>query len=569
MKLRTSFFNGRVLLKNLTRFAPLWVLFAVAEVIGLLSIGMGNEFYHVADDLQYIVGPASIFHAVYAFLVAACLFGDLFDSRMCNGLHAMPMRREGWLITNVLSGLVFALIPALVGGVFGMILLGQYWWLSPVWQAASLLQFLFFFGLAVFSALCAGKRLGMAAIYAICNFLSMLIYWLATLVYEPLLFGVELGNDWFTLFCPLVTMVQSTYFEIELFRTETVMKAVFQGFEPEGWIYLAACVGVGLLFTALSFLLYKKRHLETAGDFISFRPMGIFFLLAYTLAMGAFVYSFGELFGIYADYGFLVVGILVGFFTGWMLLERTVRIFTKKVLLSFVAFAVVFSASLGLAAWDPLGITTYVPEEQKVEKACLYLQKDRFYFESNDLTKGWYVTDPAQIGEITGLHTKMLSAPRENEGEYITVYVRYRLKNGTSLCRRYEVSAEAEITEELALWFSDIRSVLGSSDVTSIKENLLWANIYQDDKGEYAEMDAAQLQRLFAAIEADAAAGNLAQHDYFHPGSEYLTGIDLTWGRTLIGRYNGEVKESYGTYISVYDDCENIRAFMETLDETQ
>ena len=35
MKLRTSFFNFRVMLKNITRFAPLWVLYAVGEVLGL------------------------------------------------------------------------------------------------------------------------------------------------------------------------------------------------------------------------------------------------------------------------------------------------------------------------------------------------------------------------------------------------------------------------------------------------------------------------------------------------------------------------------------------------------
>ena len=36
MKLRTSFFNIHVLKKNLTRFAPLWVLYCVAEVLGLI-----------------------------------------------------------------------------------------------------------------------------------------------------------------------------------------------------------------------------------------------------------------------------------------------------------------------------------------------------------------------------------------------------------------------------------------------------------------------------------------------------------------------------------------------------
>ena len=352
MKLRTSFFNSRVLLKNLTRFAPVWVLFTVGEVLALLSLNLFNEVHYIVDDMRYIMGPTAIFHAGYALVVAACLFGDLFDSRMCNGLHAMPMRREGWLITNLLSGLVFALIPALVGGALAAVALKHYWWIALVWQSISLLQFVFFFGVAVFSAMCAGKRLGMVAVFAIINFLSMLIYWLATTVYEPLLPGVILSDYWFTQLCPLVRIMGDTYFEMNI----TQNAGSFAGFLPDAWIYLLVCAGVGVVFTVLSFLLYRKRRLETAGDFISFRPMGVFFLLTYTLAMGAFLYVFGELFGLYKDYGFLVVGILIGFFTGWMLLERTVKIFTKKVLLSFAAFAVVFAASLGVTAWDPLGI---------------------------------------------------------------------------------------------------------------------------------------------------------------------------------------------------------------------
>ena len=38
MKLRTSFFNFRVLRKNLSRFAPLWILYAVGEVLGLMTL---------------------------------------------------------------------------------------------------------------------------------------------------------------------------------------------------------------------------------------------------------------------------------------------------------------------------------------------------------------------------------------------------------------------------------------------------------------------------------------------------------------------------------------------------
>ena len=83
MKSRTSFFNPVVLRKNLTRFAPLWVLYAVAEVLALLTLDLDSERI-IANDLNYVMGPVAMFHMVYALITAACLFGDLFDSRLCN-----------------------------------------------------------------------------------------------------------------------------------------------------------------------------------------------------------------------------------------------------------------------------------------------------------------------------------------------------------------------------------------------------------------------------------------------------------------------------------------------------
>lgn len=569
MKSRTSFFNIRVLGKHLSRFAPLWILYAVAQVLGLMSLGPDAAACHIASDLCHIMGPVSIFHAGYALLVAACLFGDLFDSRLCNGLHAMPMRREGWLLTGLAAGLLFALIPAVVAGSFALILLGEYWWLALVWQGVSLLQYVFFFGVAVFSALCAGKRLGMAAIYAIVNFLSMLIYWIATMIYEPLLPGVELSDQWFSLFCPLVHMSSDSYCNFYINWSGSVATGVFKGFEPQAFLYLYVCAGVGLVLLVLSWFMYRRRALETAGDFVSFRSVGFIFLLAYTFAVGAFVYSFGELFGLYKNIIFLVIGILIGWFTGWMLLERRVKIFTKKTFLGFAAFALIFCGSLAVTRWDPLGITTYVPAADKVERASMYLQQDRFHYESSGLMEGWYVTDPQQIQQIRDHHTQMLATTGQEDGRYLTVYVCYDLENGFRVKRSYQIPAQTQTALDLNTYFSDIRSVLATDDIASIRENLMWANVYLYGGDVHYELkDAQQLQQLFAALEADADAGTLAQHDYLHfPEADSIAGIDLAWEITWQGR--STVTESYSTYLTVYDDCDNFREFLETLVKTQ
>ena len=568
MKLRTSFFNIHVLKKNLTRFAPLWVLYAVGEVLGLMPLDLGEAAYRIVDDLSYIMGPVSICHAGYALLVAACLFGDLFDSRLCNGLHAMPMRREGWLLTNLVSGLVFALIPALVGGGFAAVVLREYWWIALAWQLVSLLQFVFFFGVAVFSAMCAGKRIGMIAIYAMVNFFSVLIFWVAYMLYEPLLPGVVFSEAWYELFSPLVTMVGSMYYDIDINWSEISTKVVFNGYIPESWYYLFICAGVGVVFMVLSWLLYRKRHLETAGDFISFRPMRMVFLIVYTIAAGVLVYAFGDFVGLYKDYGFLTVGILIGFFTGWMLLERTVKIFTKKVFAGFAVFAILFAASLGITAWDPMHMVTYVPETEKIANVCLFQLRDTFLYYSGTHSGGWYITDPAEIAKVQTLHKQMLETPADPDGEILNMELRYELENGSYVYRSYDVPAESPVAEDLRLFMSDPRAVFGVEDLQQIRDNLLQMNIYLHGGDKMLEItDRDQMEALLDAILADCRTGAMAQNGNFHRYQEQIANVDVTWKVPNAEGVNVDPNGARGEFLQIFEGCVNTAAFLETLDE--
>ena len=568
MKLRTSFFNIHVLKKNLTRFAPLWVLYAVGEVLGLMTLDLGEAAYRIVDDLSYIMGPVSICHAGYALLVAACLFGDLFDSRLCNGLHAMPMRREGWLLTNLVSGLVFALIPALVGGGFAAVVLREYWWIALAWQLVSLLQFVFFFGVAVFSAMCAGKRIGMIAIYAMVNFFSMLVFWVADMLYEPLLPGVVFSEDWYELFSPLVTMVGSMYYDIDINWSEISTKVVFNGYIPESWYYLFICAGVGVVFMVLSWLLYRKRHLETAGDFISFRPMRMVFLIVYTIAAGVLVYAFGDFVGLYKDYGFLTVGILIGFFTGWMLLERTIKIFTKKVFAGFAVFAILFAASLGITAWDPMHMVTYVPETEKIANVCLFQLSDTFLYYSGTHSGGWYITDPAEIAKVQTLHKQMLETPADPDGEILNMELRYELENGSYVYRSYDVPAESPVAEDLRLFMSDPRAVFGVEDLQQIRDNLLQMNIYLHGGDKMLEItDRDQMEALLDAILADCRTGAMAQNGNFHRYQEQIANVDVTWKVPNGEGVNVDPNGARGEYLQIFEDCVNTVAFLESLEK--
>ena len=557
MKSRTSFFNIHVLKKNMTRFAPLWILFTVAEVLCVLSLGTDTPGA-VARELIYLMGPLAIVHCAYALIVAACLFGDLFNSRLCNGLHAMPMRREGWLFTNLASGFLFTLIPAVVGGGVAAIILKEYAWIALVWQGTNLLQFFFFFGLAVFSTMCAGTRLGMVAIYGILNFLSVLIFLVVSTIYQPMLHGVIFSDDWFKLFSPVVEMVSHTYLEGSY---DKILGFVFLGWLPENFLYLWICAGVGVVFYGLSWLLYRKRHLETAGDFLSFRPVRKFFLVAYTFGLGTFAYYFAELFGLDGNYLFLTVGMLAGYFTGWMLLERTAKIFTKKVLVGFAIFAVAFGSSVGLTVADPLGVETYIPAAEKIESASLYPTGNSYIYTMQRDYSGWYITDPDEIAQVQELHGMLMNAPYDKPGDTVIIDVTYRLKNGMEVYRSYEVLAEDAVAEELSVFLSDVRAIFHTSDWEELVQNVDQIQIYLDGKDiEYEIVDPAQQQALLEAIRLDAEAGTMAQPNNLHSNEFTIAAIHVNWWQQM-NHGEGTRWET----ARVFSECENTLAFLETL----
>ena len=564
MKSRTSFFNIHVLKKNLTRFAPLWALYAVAEVLCLTTVNLNDPGF-LADDLTQIMGPVSIFHMGYAFLVAACLFGDLFDSRLCNGLHAMPMKRDGWMLTHLASALLFALIPAAIGGGFACILLGEHYWMALLWQVVSVLQFVFFFGVAVFCAMCTGKRVGMIAMYALINFLSMLVYWIAKLIYEPLLPGVVFSDGWFSRFSPVVTFSNHVYVN---FYYDKILGGFFKGFYTDNWLYLYTCVGAGVVFLLLGWLLYRKRHLETAGDFICFRPMRFFFLIAYTFGAGALVYAFNYLFGAAIEsYPFLAVGIVVGWFTGWMLLERTVRIFTKKTVLGFVVFVAVFAGSMGMTYLDPLGITTYIPKTESIKNACVYTLNDSYRYELTDDTGGRILSDPAGIALVQDLHRQMIDTP-EQDGETVGITVRYDLTNGVRVYREYNIPAESATADSLRVYLSNVHSLFMTNDYEQVKKTADHIVIYlTGDGNDTLEIrDDTTIQAVLDAIYADCQAGTMAQHENLHRGMDYVAGIEITW--TYVYE-DGLGRITRGEHIMAFEDSVNVEALLETLMEKE
>lgn len=540
MKSRISYFNGTAFLKNVTRFAPVWAIYLAGCLLVLLGIISNSQPSAAFDTLEETILLMAVVNMAYALMNGELLFGDLFNPRLCNALHSMPMRREGWFLTNVTSGLCFGFVPHLILAVCFLPRLEWYWTSAFVWLLAVNLEYLFFFALAVFCAFCIGNRFAMALVYGLVNFLSLLAGWLVETLYVPLMDGILFNWEPFELFCPVVRLF-SCYDYFDFYDKITRSQGL-----SEGWIYLIALTVLAVILLVSSLLLYRKRKLESAGDFVAVKGLGPVFRVIYTLTAGAMFHLFSELF---LDSGtriiFLLVGLMIGYFTGHMLVQRQVKVFNGRTFLGFGVLAVVLFGSMGVTMLDPLGIVSWVPEAAQVEYA--EIGNDSYVYRWANPAQ---LTEEEQIQDALEIHREILGGNYEDN--LADVYLTYHLKDGRTVYRKYEVNVLSEPGRKLNEYFSDPAYLLGYTD---------W-EAYLDSKPtvqvENKTFTGDEARELLEAIKADCEAGNMTQDWVYHDayGKESYTWVYLDRAFDDIDGYY------YGTELTVYEDAVNTVAWL-------
>ncbi len=547
MKLRISFFNRTVLRKDITRFAPVWGLYAIFTLMAFFLLwGSEVSAARFANSACYIMQSMGVINFVYATVCALVLFGDLFNTKLCNALHAFPLRREGWFATHCVSGFLFCLVPNTVAAFLAALLLQEYFYLALLWLGIMLLQFLFFFGAAVFSVMCAGNRLGAAAVCGIFNLLAVLAFWLFQTFYDPFLYGIYLDTEPYLNFSPVVGFHHFRYIETSYDKLSgvTLLKSILW----EEWIYLFIAAGVGAILLLLAMLIYRRRHLENAGNLISLEPVGPLFLIIYTLCAGAVMYYVADIFSGNGKYVFIFLGFAIGFFTGRMLLEKKVNVFRGKAFLSFGILLAIFGVTVGLTRLDPVGITRYVPELRDVKQVKISPTASTYYWNNSD----YVLTEEGDIQAILDVHQALIEdRPQNGHYDYLWLSIGYTLENGRTVYRQYQYDPDSTVGQVLKGYYSSWEYITGTENIEAVTESFLqaefhastedspyviWAKEAGEDstsleekygywEGGYIsfigeDFDEEMLRGLLEAVYADCEAGNLAQPWAYHEGHE-------------------------------------------------
>ena len=608
MQSKKSCFNRAAFTKNLTRFAPVLALYTLLLLLLLLMMwkqagDIYPEYYFLYQTSDFVKCTA-IINLGYACLMAQLLFGDLYNTRMCNALHALPLRRETWFLANVASGLVYSLIPTAIAALvlipmlMGTIFVGA--WKIALWYfLITNVEFICLFGIAVFCAMVVGSRFTMVAAYGLINFGSGILYWLVNTVYTPMLYGMVTPSELAGKMMPMQYML-SINVEVE----EAARRALFDevgrlipGANSPYMITGLDCLGmlalVGVAFALLGLLLYHFRNLECAGDAVCSRKLvPVFQVLCAMFVAVAAEFAASEVMGYgnsldWLKFLFLFCGLIVGWFAGKMLVERSARVFRPQNWVGLGILAAVLAASMGLTKLDVLGLEERMPDIGDIASVQLnfYKMDDRTDIETvlklHNLALNDRVNqDGAYALEDSGEYVRMEDSSYRywQEGDPLpqqriatSCYLTYTLKNGKTVQRSYNVwvdSAAGEIPNKLLSRWDAVNSdtvEISGKDVETLPLVLdsmerMYCSLTDGKLPEELKTRAAA-ESLIRAIQADCAAGTMAQNEAYHDGVFVIPQLD---GDTYETRSVciGLTSKNYSWSVEVYTDCENTIRWM-------
>ncbi len=444
------FFNSSIIRQNFRQHGWIGIVYALGLLFALpLQMFMSNNPNAVPQEIDHlfrVTGEMQMIFIVSIPVVAGLfLFYYLQTKSPSDMWHSLPLRREHLLTSHLVSGLLLLLIPvwltaavvALVrqwGGNLYIFQGNEIW----SWCIAVTVLTLFLFCLSVFVGICSGQSvLQGIIIYALLllpsvgillmdSHLSMYLYG------YPELSAYHNNLDNWSPFIRMMNVSGKPFSSVEL------------------WIY----GGLSALFIGLSYLLYRKRHSEKAGQaiaFVYFNPLfkaGI--MICCMLIAGNYFAQMKHQQIIISGYA---IGAIVGYIAAEMIIRKTWQIVTRKVPVEFA----IYTALLGLLLYIPAsGLTGYenrVPSEDKISGVFagssywMYNRAEDSY-EGNFLTdEDLFSKDKQYIEAVRKLHLAVATIRPENKSskpyydynQYQSFTVAYSLDNGREMLRRYLV----------------------------------------------------------------------------------------------------------------------------------
>lgn len=381
------------------------------------------------------------------------VFSYLRSPGVSDYMHSLPISRNRLFLAKVLAGLIMMAGPILLNAAIMSIVGGP--GLFVRWACLAAVMGFSIFGITVFAGVLSGNTLMHLFNTLFFNGFVTVFLLMIEMVCGYLLTGYASPDRW--------DQVMQASNPLTAFTMMSSGRAAVCG------LYLA----VGAAALVLAGLLYRRRRPERTGASLVF-PWLRTVLFLYCIFCGSIILglTFSDILTSSTEHSIdipMIVGMLIGglliFIIGSVLIERTAKIFTRRNLIPACLSLVLALATVGCISHDAFGYSSYVPEASEVETVYLdpndmyvYYGDDgynsmssRFNANSYDLPEGTPVgpADRKVIGMQSGdavdaaraFHQALIDQDRAQGEGAVTSYVKlvYELKNGHKVYRQFEV----------------------------------------------------------------------------------------------------------------------------------
>ncbi len=482
--------------------ALLFILYFLSGIFPVLMMDRESRGFYALTSLannNFIFGVFMVFMP----MVTACIVMRYYHrADMAFALNSQPYSRGKLFNTNIHSGWIFMVLPVLLTGLIYMAVSGsietpiygngiigweQTYTVKEVliWMAESISLYTFYYGLCILAGSLVGNTvtqiLGSLVFYALVPTLAGIVLLFSELCLPGYSSSSEAILKVIMYSQPLLGGMLSSATEIGL---------------PDRIWYLIA----GFLLIFIAKYICSKAKLEKVGDSMIFRSVEAVVTVVITFIGGAVL---GLLFGfVFNDsLGMFLLGALVGaaisFFLVKIILARSIRIFNKTNLKTFIAALVITFLFISAFVLDITGFGGRVPGDSDIASVNVkgvsenvlrlnsydVFDEEGFYFKNKVFTE-----DKDFIAKVTELHkyiadNKLYDFKDSENAPSMEVRLEYVLKNGKTFERSFNFIVD-EKAEEL---LRDIANDKAVKDIMLIPETLKTGATRADIDLQYVE----------------------------------------------------------------------------------
>jgi len=475
--LKTSLFNKGIYKSTLSRFKWGVLLYFVLLFFSTSFVLLINDYDYLPEVIDsYTKSGAMILRNdffIFPMLLAsfvptatAFLAFDMFSSKKHSVfLHSLPCKRVAIYNSVLLGSYTLMALPVILNGIILMLIsifkLGDYFTIYSClkWIAANLIHLFVMFAVATFSAGITSSRISLIFINAVLNFIPLAIAFSISGIASEYLYGFD-DNSLIILeeTCKWIPAL-SHWFTTNAysgFRRSSLIMNIFS--------YKTVIFSIVAIFLYVSgLILYKKRNVESAGNFVAFRVLNP--ILKYTLTILGTLFTFAVLYysefkrGFYMILLLLVVSLILYFATE-MVLKKNLKVFkTYKGYLAFAVIIILFNYFMQYTGF--FGYETRIPDADEIKSVSISYSRQSEYTESIDV-----------IEETINIHKNITSSiPSVKLRDHLHSYpmnITYELKNGKMLKRRYSNLTQEEQDNILSALYEHKDYRIVSDDVRKI-----------------------------------------------------------------------------------------------------